>query len=123
MNLKIPPIVFKIIWPILYFLLFLSILFIYQLPNSKFKSTQIYLFWFSIFFNLLWIFLYFYLELKIIAFIDLCIMIILLIVLLFYSIPSKKSTLKVKFIFLSFLIYFFWLLVAFYLSVMKLKEV
>ena len=86
MKLKIPPLVFKIIWPILYFLLFLSILCLYLEPKTKIRTIQIWLFWFSIFFNLLWIFLYFFLTIEILAFIDLCIMILVLLFLLYYSI-------------------------------------
>lgn len=122
MKLEIPPVVFKIIWPILYFLLFLSILCLYLEPKTKTRTIQIWLFWFSIFFNLLWIFLYFYLEKKFLAFLDLCIMIVLLSILLYYSIPNKSSSKKMKFIFSVFILYFIWLCIAFYLSILKWKD-
>ena len=119
MKIKIPPIVFKIIWPILYILLFLSILFLSLEPKTKIRTIQIGLFWSSIFLNLLWIFLYFYLKMELFAFIDLCIMIVVLLFLLYYSIPDKSSSKKMKFIFSVFFIYFLWLCIAFYLSITK----
>ena len=119
MKLYIPPIVFKIIWPIIYFLLFISIICLYLEPKTKIRTIQIWLFWGSIFFNLLWIFFYFYLKIEILAFIDLCIMILLLLFLLYYSIPDKSSSKKMKFIFSVFFIYFLWLCIAFYLSIVK----
>jgi len=122
MKIKFPPIIFKIIWPILYFLLFLSILCLYLEPKTKIRTIQIWFFWFSIFFNVLWIFLYFYLKKEFFAFLDLCIMIIVLLFLLYYSIPNKSSSKKMKFIFSVFLIYFIWLCIAFYLSVLTWKD-
>lgn len=123
MKLKIPPIVFKIIWPILYVLLFISIVFLSLEPKTKIRTIQIWLFWSSIFFNLLWIFLYFYLKMEILAFIDLCIMILVLLFLLYYSIPNKSSSKKMKFIFSIFILYFIWLCIAFYLSIVKEKDI
>ena len=119
--MKVPPILFKIIWPILYFLLLLSILFLYQFPRKKKETIQIILFWVSLFLNFFWIFLYFYLKNEILSFIDLCLMIFVLIILLFYSYPGKTLSIQKKFIFYVFLVYFFWLCFAFYLSIIKLK--
>ena len=62
--LKLPPIYFQIIWPILYlFLIITYILFVLRPPSNQklFKYANIF-FWMNIFFNFLYLLLFFGLD-------------------------------------------------------------
>lgn len=116
-KIKIPPIVFQIIWPILYILLFVFILFTYRQPRTKIRTILIYSFWIGILLNILWIILYWKLENKLYAFLDLIVMVLLSFYILYLSFPDKSSNKKSIFNFFIYFIYTSWISFALFLTI------
>lgn len=116
-KIKIPPIVFKIIWPILYILLLLFIIFTYRQPRTKIRTILIYSFWIGILLNILWIILYWKLENKLFAFIDLILMVLISFYILYLSFPDKSSNKKSIFNFFIYLLYTSWISFALFLTI------
>ena len=116
-KIEIPPIVFKIIWPVLYILLILFIILTYRLPRTKIRTIIIYSFWIGILLNILWIILYWKLENKLFAFIDLILMVLISFYILYLSFPDKSSNKKSILNFFIYLIYTSWISFALFLTI------
>lgn len=121
--ITIQPIVFKIVWPILYTLLLLFILFTYTQPKTKTRTIIIWTFWTSIALNILWIFLYWKLKKPFLAILDLIAMIITALYILYLSFPDKSSNKKSIFNFIVFVLYSLWLCFALILTILNKKYV
>ena len=110
----IPPIVFNIVWPILYLLLLIAMILFYTTPPTN-KTIFILwncFFWIGILFNFLWTFSYFQQKNINAAY-------ILFIFLILFAISTEilfaNSDQKYKWIcFVLFLPYLLWLIFAFY---------
>ena len=115
-KLNIEPIVFRIVWPILYTLLAVYIFMIYySFTSSDLKTVLIYLFWLSILLNIIWIYVYFRYDMYKTAYGLLIGMILLgiFIVVKTLQLPDKKS---IRIIISSFYaIYTLWLCFALFL--------
>lgn len=116
-KIKIPPIIFKIVWPILYILLLLFIIFTYRQPPTKLRTIIIYCFWIGILLNILWIILYWKLENKLFALIDLILMVLISFYILYLSFPDKSSNKKSIFNFFIYLLYTSWISFALFLTI------
>jgi tryptophan-rich sensory protein len=116
--LSLPSITFKIVWPILYLFLLISII-LYTLEPGHSKKLFIWtciVFWIGIVLNILWTFLWFKLENYTFALADLIVLILLAIttLVLFYF-----STSSFRWIFtILYLIYTLWLCFALAIFVM-----
>ena len=116
-KIKIPPITFQIIWPILYILLFIFIILTYRQPRTKIRTKIIYSFWIGILLNILWIILYWNLENKLYAFIDLIVMVFISLYILYLSFPDKSSNKKSIFNFFIYFLYTSWICFALFLTI------
>lgn len=117
---KIPPLVFQIIWPILYIFLFISMVLFYVKPPSN-KAIFIlwnFTFWIGILLNGLWSYYYFQKKNRMVSYILFLFLILLALSTLILIGISDKSYKWASFTL--FLPYVLWLLFAFYyfLSIM-----
>ena len=112
--IKIPPIVFKIVWPILYTFLLFFVISIYQQSKSKTRTQIIYTFWIGIALNIFWILLYFAFKQKTWAFVDLILMVIVALYTLKLLYPPKSV-----FLFYGFLVYTLWIIFALVLTILN----
>lgn len=112
--ITIPPIVFKIVWPILYTFLLFFIISIYQQTKSKTQTRIIYTFWIGMALNILWILLYSEFKQKTLAFVDLILMVIVALYTLKLLYPPKSF-----FLFYGFLIYTLWIIFALLLTILN----
>ena len=110
--INVPPLAFKIIWPILYTGLLLFILLIQKEYPSKDRKIVIDLFWIGILLNILWCIVYFYYRKLIISIIILSSMIIIGGFVLYFCRPTKSSSKKLNVAFSIYTIYTLWLVFA-----------
>lgn len=117
--LQPPPIVFQIVWPILYLLMGISL---YLMQNSKNgisndldynvhkKKSATKIYYMQLFFNVIWPVIFFKYNLYFIAFLDLIIILSLVIIMFFkfYSIEKTSALLQIP--------YILWLTFAGYLN-------
>ncbi len=110
----VPPLVFQIVWPILYVLLFLSMVLFYIKPTSS--KTIILLwsitFWFGIVLNGLWYYYYFQQKNRTVSYVLFLFLILLAFATLVLSGLSSQQYRWATFAL--FLPYFLWLVFAFY---------
>ena len=104
-----PGIVFPIVWSILYILLGISSVIIYN-SNNKYKNNALLVYFLGLFFNFIWSLIFFNLKGYLLAYIDLILIIIFTIrtILLFNKINKLSAYLLLP--------YFFWLIFAMYLN-------
>lgn len=110
-KIKLSPIIFRIVWTILYLYLLFFIIRIYQQPRSKNRTKLIVAFWIMIFFNIMWNVLYWKLKQKLLALIDLVLMIVVSLYILILLYPLKKHVL-----FYGYMIYTLWICFALFLT-------
>lgn len=112
-KINIPPIVFKIVWPVLYTFLLLFIMNLYKQPSTSIRRNLIVAFWIGILLNISWILFYWKFKQKFLAFIDLILMIgIAIYILTLY--PKKKRN---SFYFYAYLIYTLWIIFALVITI------
>ncbi len=104
-----PSVVFSIVWPILFLLIGLSIFFVWR-SDSPIKKQYYFLSAAQLFFNFFWTAIFFKWELRLLALVDLIIIIFLVIALL--SISYKENKLS----FWMTIPYLLWLMFALYLN-------
>lgn len=114
-KVNVPPIVFKIVWPILYSFLIICVILFSLFPTSN-KNLQLWIniiFWFGILMNLCWPPVYFYYKNILFSKILLILLVVfgLISVILFSYSDSKYKWI----IFSLYFIYFLWLCFALYL--------
>lgn len=113
--MKIPPIVFKIVWPFLYFFLFICSILFLKFPTSN-KNLQLWIniiFWFGIFLNLSWLLIYFYYKnIYLSKIILLMLVLFAFLSLILFSLSNATYKWIVFFLFLP---YFLWLCFALFL--------
>lgn len=104
-----PGIVFPIVWSILYFLMGISA-YIIATSHSPHKKQALRTYYLQLFLNLLWPVLFFMLNLKIVAFVELIILIYVItnMIMQFYKINRKAAYLQIP--------YLIWCLFASYLN-------
>ena len=121
-TINIPPIVFQIVWPILYVSLLLFIIFTYQQFPSKQRTITIYLFWSGIFLNLLWILLFFqYRQIEWSIFV-LIVMILIGFSILRINCIDKSSNKRDVTNFIIYTVYTMWLIFALFLLTVNTKN-
>ena len=121
-TINIPPIVFQIVWPILYVSLLLFIIFTYQQFPSKQRTITIYLFWSGIFLNLLWILLFFqYRQIEWSIFV-LIVMILIGFSILRINFIDKSSNKRDVTNFIIYTVYTMWLIFALFLLTVNTKN-
>ena len=105
-----PNYVFGIVWPILYLLMSVSFFIILKINKYSFNSIPLIIFIIHLFFNFIWTYLFQNYKNKMIALIDLLIVILLTIYIIieFYKINKLASYLLIP--------YIIWLCFAFYLN-------
>ena len=113
--MKIPPIVFKIVWPILYLFLIIAISLFYAKPPSDYNLYVLIqvLFWTGIVLNICWSPVFFYFKNRHLALFMLVTMIILgfLTLILFSTMNTRfKNVISIL-----YLIYIAWLCFALYI--------
>ena len=111
-KLKLSPNIFRIVWTILYIYLLFFIIRIYQQPRTKTRTKLIIAFWIMIFFNIMWNVLYWKLKQKILALIDLILMIVVSFYIVKLLYPPKQNVL-----FYGYLIYTLWICFALFLTI------
>lgn len=105
-----PNIVFSVIWPILYILMFVSLSYIWTNQKCYPSCNAIFYFFIQLFFNLIWSTLFFKLKQPLLALIDLILMIL-------FTIYTFKLFYEIHVIGSLFLIpYILWLFMAFSLN-------
>lgn len=115
-----PPIVFQIVWPILYtFLFFYFCNFLIDQKNLENNKTILFLFLFGIFLNILWIYIFFQLKLPNFPFLILILMILLGFFLLYFTYKNRFISWRQPLNFIMYLVYQIWLLYALLLLVTK----
>lgn len=115
-----PPIVFQIVWPILYtFLFFYFCNFLIDQKNLENNKTILCLFLFGIFLNILWIYIFFQLKLPNFPFLILILMILLGFFLLYFTYKNRFISWRQILNFIMYIVYQIWLLYALLLLVTK----
>ena len=121
-SINIPPLVFQIVWPVLYVSLVLFILFTYQQFPSKQRTVTIYLFWGGIFLNLLWILLYFgYRQIQWSIFVLILMILIGLFILRINFIDQSSNKREIT-NFIIYTVYTMWLIFALFLLTVNTKN-
>jgi tryptophan-rich sensory protein len=110
--INVPPLAFKIIWPILYTALLFFILLILKEYPSKDRTIIIDLFWIGILLNIIWCIVYFYYQKLVISIIILLSMIIIGGFIIYFCWPTKSSSIKLNICFSIYTIYTLWLVFA-----------
>jgi tryptophan-rich sensory protein len=118
--INIPPVVFQIVWPILYVGLLIFIILIGK-QNSSDKRTIIQdLFWIGLLLNILWCIVYFYYRKILLSVFILCGMILIGLFILYYTRPTKNFNNKsIIFSFSIYTLYMLWLSFALYLLIVN----
>ncbi len=90
-----PEWIFGPVWTVLYTLIAISGWLIFKSPRSKKKQKALYFYGIQLFFNFLWTFFFFYLQSPLLAFIDISILFvsILVTILLFWKLSKKAAIL------------------------------
>ena len=106
-----PSYVFGIVWPILYLLMFISLIIVWTDKKCYPYCTAITYFIIQLFFNLIWTTLFFRLRMPLLALLDLSIIVVLMLLALieFYKLNTFVFWLNIP--------YTVWLIFAWYLNV------
>ncbi len=98
-SFSLSPIIFRIVWPILYILMGVSSYLIIK-ENSNLKRQALIIYGVQLLVNLFWSVLFFYLSFRLLAFILLLLLIVLVIIMIiiFYKISKTSAYLQIPYL-------------------------